>query len=87
MEKNVRSSRDFSTSGGDTNNGAHTPTLVTSLESVSHHANVTGSVEGEVEAAVGLLNEVINNALALGEILGVDKVGCIYPHELDQREL
>lgn len=48
---------------------------MTSLESVSHHANVTGSVEGEVETAVGLLNEVINNALALGEILGVDKVG------------
>lgn len=87
MEKNIRSSRDFGTGGGDTNDGAHTPTLVTSLESVSHHANVTSSVEGEVKTAVGLLDEVINNALALGEILGVDKVGCIYPHELDQKEL
>lgn len=45
------------------------------LKSVSHYANVTGSVKGEVETTIRLLDEIIDNGLALGKVLGVNKVG------------
>jgi hypothetical protein len=48
---------------------------VAALEGGSHDADVSSSVKGKVKSSVSLLDEVVDDALALGQVGGVDKVG------------
>lgn len=65
---------DLLAGGGHTNDNRLAPTLVASLESGTHDIYVTSAIEGVVAAAVGELNELVNDTLALGEVVGVDEV-------------
>lgn len=71
----LRSCADLSSSGRNTNNGRHTPTLVTGFQSLPHDLDVSCGVEGEVATAVRHLNQLVDDALSLRKLLGVDEVG------------
>lgn len=71
----LTASRDLLTSGRDTNDDALTPALVASLERGAHDGHVAGAVEGVVAAAVGHLDELVDDGLAALELGGVDEVG------------
>lgn len=61
------------TSSSDTDDDALSPSLVASLESSTHDADVTSAVEREVAAAVGKLNELVDHRL-VSELGGVDEI-------------
>ena len=66
--------RDLGTGLSDTDNVAHAPALVAALEGLAHDVDVARSVKRKVETAVGHLDQVVDNVLAL-EVGRVDKVG------------
>jgi hypothetical protein len=67
------SGRDFLAGGGNTNDDALAPALVAGLERSPHDIDVARAVKGVVAAAVGHLNQLLDNGLVL-EVVGVDKV-------------
>lgn len=63
------------TGSSNADDDALTPTLVASLESSTHDVNVARAVESVVATAVGELDQLVDNRLALGEGGRVDEVG------------
>ena len=70
----LRSGGNFLTRSSDTNDGADTPAFVARFKSRTHDMNVARAVKRVVEAAVGDFDEVVLDALALGELRRVDEV-------------
>lgn len=62
------------TSRRNANDRAYTPALMTGFESASHHLDVTGSIEREIQTAIGSLDQLFDDRLAL-ELHRVDKLG------------
>lgn len=71
----LTSRRDLLASSSDTDDDALAPALVARLESSPHDAHVTGAVKGIIAAAVGHLDELVDDGLALGQLGGVDEIG------------
>lgn len=67
--------RDLLAGSSDTNDDALTPTLVAGLESTPHDVDVTSAVEGVIAATIRHLNQLLLDALALGQLQRVDEVG------------
>jgi len=68
-----RSSGNFLSSSGNTNDDTLTPTLVASLESRSHNVDITSAVEGVVTTTISHFDELLLNGLVL-ELHRVDEV-------------
>lgn len=71
----LTSGGDLLAGGSNTDDDALSPSLVAGLEGSTHDADVTGAVKGVVAAAVGHLDELVDDGGALGQLGGVDEVG------------
>jgi hypothetical protein len=49
---------------------------VAAFKSLAHDADVASAVKRKVKTAIRLVNQVLDDALALREVLGVDEVSC-----------
>lgn len=70
-----RPRRDLLAGSSDADDSRHAPSFMARLERGTHDVHVAGGVEREVEPAVGDLDQVVLDALALGEIFGVHELG------------
>jgi hypothetical protein len=73
--KDLRSGADLSSSGRNTDDRRNTPALVTGFQSLPHDLDVSCSVKGKVTTAVRHLDQLVDDALSLRKLLGVDEVG------------
>lgn len=71
----LRSGADFSSSWSNADDGGNTPTLVAGFQGLSHNVNVSCGIVCKVATSVGHLDQLVYNALAFGEVLGVDEFG------------
>ena len=73
--RHLRPRADLCSSRGNADNGGDTPALVTGFQSLSHDLHISCGVKGEVATTVRHLDQLFDDSLSLGQLLGVDKVG------------
>lgn len=69
-----RTSGDLLTSGRNTDDRANTPPFVASLQRRAHDMHIACAVERVVQTAISDLDEMVLDALALGELSRVDEL-------------